>query len=806
MKKILLLLGLITQSLLSAAQWNNGPIDSLVLKRYLQKAITMEALCGYPPPSYRLPPSRPYLDTERAQDFADLNSINAMFIGRVAGFWADIWDTAQDNDHFDRTFQNVRKLLGPDSNKGRIAQAAVFEYAGNEPDASGSIDSNIKNIHLPDWVWYAWHPATSTYPNRNFIPTDIGFLAGQGPTGFAGFSVVDVTRDEAKMWLYYRACSYIASDIEALHMGQWNLIAFKDAQGTFDAQGTPLPPYYHTKQLFDKIRSFARFGATNLPSTVHFTQRNSRCGARRQYVILDCHSKRSIKYYKEDLFNFYSFPIRPVNNPTQAGTEGLYGQGLPIYGTELRMESCVDPSNSMGGIPYGDHANTRLWLVEFDNSDGPHPINPMQDCWGQDEISWFGQQPPRYRADWLRYAYTWLRCNEPDIAMQMPGRRSMGSSRVYRFNEPNTPEKSRIHDLWAGYYDMFSPSYAIPSAANPAVPATTRSNIAVELDGSIFWTDPSGTIRYAKSTVTGSIPTWSHYAIPNVSNAAGDLVFHSNGVLFYRTTSNTIDYCQFVGGSGWQHFTTNTSGTAGNVSGNLVFEARGRVNNRVNEWTVFYRSIQGWLEYVKLDSGTSPATWSHDIVTQQDPVDDTDATIACLTSGTVAFVSNHSLKVYRWMNGWTNMPVADEGTVRGELAVDSYYDAADAFTGCKIYYCTTEHSAPPGSPFNSLANHICYRFYDASSSYMDAPSAPINILAYGDINIQDSGTLIFRTPNSIAKARWGCLNGSKAGGWIIEPYSSVNNCHWGLTRQRDGSLFYVGTNNEVRYLTWEAIR
>ena len=59
-------------------------------------------------------------------------------------------------------------------------------------------------------------------------------------------------------------------------------------------------------------------------------------------------------------------------------------------------------------------------MVELDNYDGvPNkeilniPVPEDVRCWGMDEITWFKIQPSWYRAEFMKYAYNWVR-NEAD--------------------------------------------------------------------------------------------------------------------------------------------------------------------------------------------------------------------------------------------------------------------------------------------------------------------------------------------------------------------------------------------------------
>ncbi|MBD2767596.1 T9SS type A sorting domain-containing protein [Hymenobacter sp. BT664] len=805
-----------------------------MLHNFLQRSITMAGVCGDDPnPSGGIP----YPDSERNADIASLNSIQAKFIGRAAWWWGNTGDRG-DQDHFQRTNDIANKLL--EGNADRVIQAAIFEFIGNyvarDPQSPISqtnyeVTGSANTIPLPAWVYKEFHP-DADYTVRPFDAKRIAYPYDywQAHLKYHNYAIPDVTSEEAQMWLYYRACNYMASNIEALHMGQWHLIAYRDALGQRPG-GTGEEAYRYSKMLIDRIRAFARNGNPNF-TQVNDTrgQPNDIQGARRGYVILDCHIKRPVQYQGVELFDFHSMPIHATKIHTQyketvingdrypQGTPGFYE--APVYGTELIGRSCP---NDFDGPSLLDH-DPRLFLVELDNS-GSDTLAPVQSwkpemhMWGWDEITWYASQPSAtYRADWLRHAYKWLQCNDPQVSLEMPGRRGTvaanGVKGLYRFNVPSddgspSREQTRIAELWTGRYDTFIPAYTLPysypatgskepilagSTSDSHSYAQTVSTLALEHDGSICWRDyKSGLIYYAKwEPGTGK---WGTYSIPGTSNAASDLMFFEDGLLFYRTSDNKIDYCQWIASTNtWSHNTTFTSANgANNVAGNLVFEATGPFDKRVNRKAIYYRSTQGHLEYVKYDPDAN--VWYHDVVSSVVPVDAVEGAILCPSAGTVACISQQTLRVFGWTNnGWQDKPLPWPLTnVRNGLALEKYSDRSDVV----FYYCTT-------------GNDVAAIGYDYNTGvYKTAKNLGVSN-AWGDIILTDNSALLYRTSNGgIARARWGCTQGGPdADGWVIEEYSGIRNCHWGLTRQRDGSLFYVGTRggvqNTINYLTWEA--
>ena len=77
-----------------------------------------------------------------------------------------------------------------------------------------------------------------------------------------------------------------------------------------------------------------------------------------------------------------------------------------------------------GKTPSGWNCQSLPYLVEFDNfgcsrTPGESTIE-SHFVWGYDEITWFYLQDEAYRQTWLRYAYNWVKENDPNGYLQMP--------------------------------------------------------------------------------------------------------------------------------------------------------------------------------------------------------------------------------------------------------------------------------------------------------------------------------------------------------------------------------------------------
>lgn len=161
------------------------------------------------------------------------------------------------------------------------------------------------------------------------------------------------------------------------------------------------------------------------PGHVHWQDMMSRVRkyalqhARRKMVICDAHvPSGGIVEDGKLLFDFHSFPLRieEVNDKP--------GHGILKVGY---LDSIF--KRSKGGItPSGWKCDHLPYLVELDNwgnsGRGGQNIGAHW-CWGYDEICWFAHQPEEYRNQWLRYAWNWIRKNDPAGYLQMPASRTM---------------------------------------------------------------------------------------------------------------------------------------------------------------------------------------------------------------------------------------------------------------------------------------------------------------------------------------------------------------------------------------------
>ncbi len=344
-------------------------ISRNVLENYLSRSITMAEL-------YRSPGN---LD----DDLRMLKDIGAKFVGRAIYLWGGeprILDPAflsQGRAMAERIHRN-----DPDV----VLQCAVFEI----------VTEAVGQIPVPDWVFKEFG---ETPEKRNFDYSKMLFPDGRFVNHWRrGSSVPDIRQAETKRWFFFLAASYIGIGVEAIHFGQVDLVGRDDAE---------------YRNWFDLVGRVRRYAAKK---------------ARRHYVICDAHVPKGGPVLEGKLLlDFHSFPLRPKEvaaSPQKAILQTGYIDAF--YG------------RSKGGIaPSGWKCEHLPYLVEFDNFGGTRAPGTASQAgrgsiftWGYDEITWFAQQPEEYRNEWLHYAWNWLKENDPNGFLEMPGGRMLTNGPV----------------------------------------------------------------------------------------------------------------------------------------------------------------------------------------------------------------------------------------------------------------------------------------------------------------------------------------------------------------------------------------
>ncbi len=316
-----------------------------------------------------------------------LHSTGAKFIGRSICLWGGEADLLA---NFERARRQVPLVHQADPDM--VLQACVFEI----------VSTQVEQVPIPDWVFQAWDLPVE---KRNFRYQDIIYPEGQRRNWGNNASVPDISKMETRLWFYFLAASYIDLGFEAIHFGQVEIMNHNDKQNN------------HWADLLKRVRAYAGRSA------------------RRHMLICDGHVPSGGLLHGEDLLlDFHSFPLRIKEVPDKP-MEGILEIGY--------LDSIF--KRSKGGKTYSGWSCQHLpYLVELDNwgvSRRPgQPSNGSCWVWGYDEITWFAHQDKNYRKEWLRYAWDWVRTNDPDGYLQMPGSRILQSPldkmRWYYANNP----------------------------------------------------------------------------------------------------------------------------------------------------------------------------------------------------------------------------------------------------------------------------------------------------------------------------------------------------------------------------------
>ncbi len=153
------------------------------------------------------------------------------------------------------------------------------------------------------------------------------------------------------------------------------------------------------------------------------------------------------------LLDFNEFPLRikeVPDKPKEAILQLGFSDG--IY------------NHSKGGMTVNSWRCEYLpYLVEFDNYGGSnHPGQPNVQgefdwIWGYDEVTWFAHQSKEYRANWLKYAWNWVRTTDTNGYLEMPGGRVAASPDIhwYYANNPipavptGMGDEETIREIWS---------------------------------------------------------------------------------------------------------------------------------------------------------------------------------------------------------------------------------------------------------------------------------------------------------------------------------------------------------------------
>jgi hypothetical protein len=339
-----------------------------------------------------------------------LKSVGAKYLGRALCLWG-----AEANflSNLDRGREEIPQVLAADPHM--IVEACVFE----------TVSPKINDIAIPDWVFT---DLGQPVEKRNFRFDDIIYPEGQRRPMGRNAQVPDESRLETQLWFYYQAASYINIGCEAIHFGQVEIMNKNDRDNA------------HWEHLLILVRQYA---------AKH---------ARRHMVLCNGHvPSGGLMRNGRPLLDFHAFPLRIMEVPEKP-QEAILKVGFSdgIYG------------HSKGGQTLSGWTCEQLpYLVELDNYGvSRHPGQPNAKgefnwVWGYDEITWFAHQTKEYRAQWLQYAWDWVRKTDPNGFLEMPGSRTARSpdTQWYFANHPSPVvptglgDEEAIRNIWAANSD-----------------------------------------------------------------------------------------------------------------------------------------------------------------------------------------------------------------------------------------------------------------------------------------------------------------------------------------------------------------
>ena len=371
----------------------DGTISREVLENYLSRAISMEGLLNG--------------RGDLGDNIRMLKETGAKFIGRALCLWGG---EAALLRNLERAKERIPGVHAADPEM--VLQACIFEI----------VTTQVERVPVPGWAFEALGRPVEA---RSFRYADMLYRDGRFRDHWRpGQSVPDVSRPETQLWFYFLARSYIDLGIEAIHLGQAELMDRNDRD------------LAHYSRLLERIRAYAAGHA------------------RRHLVLCDAHvPSGGLVRDGRLLMDFHSFPLRikeVPERPQEAVLEPSFSDGL--YG------------RSRGGTaPSGWPCEHLPYMVELDNwGASRHPGQARQGgiwVWGYDEITWFAHQPEGYRAAWLRYAHDWVGKTDPNGHLQMPGSRTLRSprdgKRWYSANRPSAAvpdglgDEAAIRSIWA---------------------------------------------------------------------------------------------------------------------------------------------------------------------------------------------------------------------------------------------------------------------------------------------------------------------------------------------------------------------
>jgi hypothetical protein len=375
----------------------HGSISRQVLENYLSRSITMAKFltgAGCPEDNLRM-----------------IAAIKPKFIGRAICQWSiesQLSAALRDARNMAQRVYEIDPQI--------ILQAGIFE----------TVSTEVEGIPVPALVFeeFDLQPQARNFSYRDMLFQDGSYLDHWRP----GASVPDITRQETQMWFFYQAVSYINVGIEALHLGQVQLVGRDDPQ---------LRTWF---ALLDRVRRYASHAA------------------RRGMVICDAHVSSGVNCYGLTPFSADAPLGYSLDGRLLLDVHALPMRVKEVSGVPQQAELAVGHldsiyGRSMGGItPSGWSCDHLPYLVDIDcygntGHGGESVVGKLESyqgidnaywVWGWDEICWFANQPAEQRNAWLWYAWQWIRDNDPNGFMEMPGQQFMADpAGFYHANRPS---------------------------------------------------------------------------------------------------------------------------------------------------------------------------------------------------------------------------------------------------------------------------------------------------------------------------------------------------------------------------------
>lgn len=382
-----------------------GRISRQVLENYLSRATTFCELLN----SVR---TEGELHGSVEDNIRCLGNMGAKFIGRSIYMWGR---ESRFPGLLQRGKEVARRIHTADPDI--VLQACAFEI----------VTKDVEKLNIPRWVFDEF---ALEYEHRSFKLEEMRYADGHMKDKWNSPNAIvpDISKLETRMWFYFLVRNYIDIGIEAIHFGQVEIMDDNDKD------------HRHWQDLLRRVRQYAQ------------------ANARRELLICDGHVPGGGLYGPDGrlLLDFHSFPLR-IEEVTDTPEQGqlIVGHFDSIFG------------RSAGGItPSGWECQNLPYLVEFDNfgSSGKEGRNIGRPwIWGYDEIGWWARQSDEYRRMWLYYAWCWVRSNDPNGYLQMPGARVLHypvkGRKWYYVNTPGekTPagfgDEQTVKNIWAGDRD-----------------------------------------------------------------------------------------------------------------------------------------------------------------------------------------------------------------------------------------------------------------------------------------------------------------------------------------------------------------